>query len=189
MKQTKERFGKDLKNFLENNNPSMQLVLCVDEKECFDGDYPTLSLLQTTYGNNSASMWLIAQLYDLSEFCGVKEKLEGKSLEECAAIIANNFWYLKISELMLFFYRFKSARYGKFYGAIDPLAIQLALKEFRNERGYYYETKERAERERKEEESARRAISYEEYLRRKAAARKSEDETNADDKAEPEPKK
>lgn len=82
-----------------------------------------------------AVMWLLPQLYDLSEYCGVKNKLQGKPLEGCAHVIATEFYYLKVSELMLFFHRFKSGRYGKFYGTVDPLVITSALREFDAERG------------------------------------------------------
>lgn len=35
---------------------------------------------------------------------------------------------------MLFFYRFKQGKYGRFYGVVDPLVIMTALQEFLRER-------------------------------------------------------
>ena len=94
--------------FLSSFNPDIQRQICTDSELCMFGEYPTLSALRNGYGNNAPVMWLIPQLYNLSEYCGCKEKLQGKPLEECASIIANEFHYLKVSEVMLFFYRFKT---------------------------------------------------------------------------------
>ena len=51
-------------------------------------------------------------------------------IEECASVIAAMFGTLKISEVMLFFFLFKGGKYGKFYGAVDPITITCALQEF-----------------------------------------------------------
>lgn len=112
----------------------------------------------------TSTMWLIPQLYDLSEYCGVKDKLEGKSLEECASVIASEFYYLKVSELMLFFHRFKSGRYGKLYGSVDPLAITTSLREFLKERAREIERRKSMEMEAEERESRKNAISRDEYI-------------------------
>ena len=112
----------------------------------------------------TSTMWLIPQLYDLSEYCGVKDKLEGKSLEECASVIASEFYFLKVSELMLFFHRFKSGRYGKLYGSVDPLAITTSLREFLKERAREIERRKSMEMEAEERESRKNAISRDEYI-------------------------
>ena len=130
------KFG-DRNNFLIRFNPNMQRDICVDAKQCFFGDYPTLRELKA-YGERFASAWLVPQLYNLSEFCGCKDKLTGTSLEECAFTIATEFSYLKVTELMLFFHKFKSGSYGKFYGSVDPLVITTALRTFLQERNYAY---------------------------------------------------
>lgn len=127
--------------FLSEENPSRQLSLCQDDEDCYLGDYPTLALVRATYGTEAPAMWLVPQLYNLSEFTGSKTKLEGVPLEECASIIATNYHYLKTSELMLFFYKFKSGRYGRFYGAVDPITILTALQEFVGERATFYTRK------------------------------------------------
>lgn len=147
-------------------NPSKQLEVCSDEKECFMGNHPTLGLLKVAYGSEAATMWLLPQLYNLSEYCGVKNKLEGEPLLECATIIANTYGWLKTSEVMLFFYRFKMARYGKFYGNVDPMVIMSSLHTFLSERVNFHERAESEKREKKREEARKNAITYEEYCRR-----------------------
>ncbi len=142
------------------------MKLCAEPDLCFFGKFPTLEMLKRAYGNNAAAYWLIPQLNNLSEFCGQKDKLTGIPLEETAWMISNEFFYMKVSEIMLFFYRFKSGRYGRFYGSIDPLIIMTALKEFANERIMAYNRREQKLRERQEEESRKNAISWEEYCKR-----------------------
>ncbi len=145
-------------------NPDLQMKICRDDQLCFFGDAPILSEINMAYGEMTSTMWLIPQLYDLSEYCGVKDKLEGKSLEECASVIASEFYFLKVSELMLFFHRFKSGRYGKLYGSVDPLAITTSLREFLKERAREIERRKSMEMEAEERELRKNAISRDEYI-------------------------
>lgn len=173
-------------SFLTAYNPSYQKVVCGNTNECYFGDYPTLSTLKAGYGDNAPVMWLIPQLYNLSEFCGCKEKLQGTPLEECASVIATEFHYLKVTELMLFFHRFKSGRYGRFYGSVDPLVITTSLRDFLKERIRAYDEREKAEKEKADREAAKNAITWEEYcmkqfgeLRTHPMLRKTEEEKKA----------
>lgn len=142
--------------------PDYQKQVCNDPDLCFFGDFPTLSQIKA-YGINFAGTWLLPQLYNLSEYCGCKEKLQGKPIEDCADVIASEFHYLKISEMMLFFYRFKSGRYGKFYGSVDPLVITTSIRDFLKERIYAYEQHDKREREWKEMESRKNYVSWKDY--------------------------
>lgn len=153
----------ELSSFLTKFNPDLQREICLRQEECHFGDYPTLGEVRKAYGDNAAISWLVPQLYNLSEYCGCRDKLQGKPLEECAAVIASEFYYLKISEVMLFLYRFKSGRYGRFYGSVDPLVITTSLRDFLRERIYAIEQREQEERNRKREEDAKNAITYEQY--------------------------
>lgn len=152
--------------FLTEFNPSYQMKVCDNTRECFFGDYPTLAEVKVNYGDNAPKMWLIPQLYNLSEYCGVKEKLQGTPLEETAFVIASTYYYFKVTELMLFFHRFKSGRYGRFYGNVDPLVITTALRDFAQERINAIVAKESEDRDREREESRKNAITWEEYCKR-----------------------
>ena len=160
--------------FLMVFNPDVQREVCHDREVCFFGGAPTLAEINATYGKQTAAMWLVPQLYNLSEYCGCRDKLQGTPLEECASVIAMEFYYLSVTELMLFFHWFKSGRYGRFYGSVDPLVITTSLREFIRERNVEIECHEREEREKAEEEHRKKypPITYEEYLRRKAEKEK-----------------
>lgn len=119
--------------------------------------------IRKEYGVNAPTAWMIPQLYDLSEYCGCKGKLTDNQLEQCAVIITTTYPYLKITELMLFFFRFKAARYGRFYGSVDPLVITSALSDFIRERVLAIERYEQEERDRKREEDRKNAMTWEEY--------------------------
>ena len=152
-------------SFLQAYNPDLQMKICKDKIACFVSTSPNLRELNVSYGDMTAAIWLTPQLYNLSEFCGCKEKLTGNSLKECAHVIASEFAFLKVTELMLFFYWFKSGKYGKFYGSVDPLTITLSLRTFLDERVAILADIRRKEEDRIREEGRKNAISREEYLR------------------------
>lgn len=143
-------------------NPDCQMQICDNADLCFFGDYPTLAKIRE-YGKNTPVIWLVPQLINLSEYCGCKEKLKIEQLEEVARIIARDFYYLKISEIMLFFSRFKSGYYGKFYGAVDPLVIMKSLRIFVQDRRYVLVYHDQERKYQEKIESEKRAVSYETY--------------------------
>ncbi|NDV47501.1 hypothetical protein D0T49_10630 [Paludibacter sp. 221] len=125
-----EKYG-NAEQFLTTFNPDKQVQYARHELQCFASEVaPSLTRLSTTYGNNTAEAWLEIQLKDLSEFSGCKEKLTVKQFEDTARTIILHYGHLKVTELMVFFQQFKAGQYGKFYGAVDGLAITSALKEF-----------------------------------------------------------
>ena len=147
-------------------NPSAQLTFARNPTLAVFGSLPELSVLRRVYGDNAPVMWLIPQLKNLSEYCGVKEKMTTEMLMNCAQVIATDYYYLKISELMYFFHRFKGGHYGEFYGAVDPLRITSALSVFvSRERNAIIDRKIQADNERRMEEGRKGCISRDEYER------------------------
>lgn len=158
----------DRNDFIRKVNPDVQTTFARHPDSCYFGDYPTLSELNSAYGRTMASQWLVAQLTNLSEFSGARD-VTAMQLEELARIVAQEYHWLKITELLLFFYRFKTGSYGRFYGSVDPLVITTALREFVRDRNTAYSRHEQEERERMEEEErkAHPPVSREEWLRMK----------------------
>ena len=92
-----------------------------------------------------------------------------------AQLIVGDYGYLKMTEVMLFLRRFKTGRYGSFYGNVDPIVIISALGRFVvEERNSMLAAHELEEEKKRIEASAKdkRNISYEEYLRMKQKQRK-----------------
>lgn len=150
-------------NFLQVLNPSTQVLAARNPERAFFGKAPTLGVLKKTYGENAATMWLLPQLYDLCEYTGAK-KMDAQQATMLAEVIAQEYGFLKVSELLMFFFRFKAGAYGRFYGAVDPLVITSALKEFMREREWAYQQHEAElqEQERKEQDKIPRS-TWEEY--------------------------
>lgn len=131
---------------------------------CYFSDTPTLIELNSTYGDKFPQAWLIAQLFVLSEFCGAKEKMPVEVAERTAFIIYSHYYYLKVSELLLFFYKFSTGKYGKFYGTTDPVTIINALATFvtmeRNPTLERHENEEALKRKMQESKAAIRRTEY-----------------------------
>lgn len=161
-----EKHG-DAKQFMVRFNPKSQHEVCADTQMCVMGDYPTLAEVRTAYGSKIPSAWLVPQLYDLSEYCGCKDKLSVNTLEELASVIAEEFYFLKISEVMLFLRRFKAGRYGRFYGSVDPLIIMQSLREFIKERAVVIDTAEQEKAAQKRKEWGKQDITLQEWIEMK----------------------
>jgi hypothetical protein len=135
------------------------------------GKAPTLRALNEAFGKNITETWLAIQIRNLSEFSGVKDKIDITQVDELSKVIIATFHYLKVTELMHFFLLFKSGRYGKFYGVVDGLAITEALQDFCKERkeriSRFYQDEHRrkaeAEQERHEREVTRFYALLDEY--------------------------
>ena len=158
---------------LSTFNPDAQLTLCRDERACHFGDFPTLAGVNRDCTPATAQAWLAVQLADLSEFCGCKGKLTDRQIRQTAELIVSENFFLKITEMMLFFTRFKAGRYGLFYGAVDPMTILAALRKFREERMQAIAGEEAAQAIRKATEERKNAMSWEEYAKRNGVKGKS----------------
>ena len=125
----------DLSAFCTAFNPSVQKFAAENTDRVFFGSAPMLCTIDAAYGEGSAAQWLIPQLFDLCATAGVKTKLDDFQLKQLACMIREEFGFLKASEVMLFFWRLKSGRYGQFYGAVDPMTVMIALRsQFMQER-------------------------------------------------------
>lgn len=145
----------------------MQADYCRDIERVHFGKAPALHTVATAYGRVAAEVWMIAHLNNLSLFAGCKGKLSAEQVDEMARIILDTYGHYKLTEFMLFFQRFKQCRYGRFYGAVDPMVIMGALAEFNAERHHAHIVHEGEERRRRAE-ADRRA---DEELRLRYAAR------------------
>lgn len=115
-------------------NPDRQVEIATDLRRACLSDAPPLGIVGRAFGHGTATSWLAIQLWNLAEFSGCKTKLSERQVAELAGIIRAEYGYMRLSELMYFFYRFKVGDYGKFFGAVDPQAITCALREFARER-------------------------------------------------------
>ena len=130
VKAIKERFG-DLDSFLMRVSPDAQ-VLMSDFHKAVSDDYPTLDDVCLTYGKNAAKSWLCSQIVSLAIFGDAKNLTKGQ-IEELASIIAVEFKDLKVSEVLHFFYCFKSGRLCP-SETISPMSVIVSLRGFLSNR-------------------------------------------------------
>lgn len=138
-----ERYG-NRENFFTTLNPSVQLIAGRDpEHAVLSEDAPTLAIMRYAYGEGFPATWLMPQILDLVVYSNSKGTLSDRQAEFLAEVIANEYGFLKASEILLFFYKFKAGEYGHFYGVVDPMRITEALDEFCDERERILERHER----------------------------------------------
>ena len=82
-------------------NPDLQQEVADNLDRAMFGKAPMLCTIDATYGEGSATQWIVPQLYNLCVTVGVKVKLDDTQLAELAQMIRKEFGYLKATELML----------------------------------------------------------------------------------------
>lgn len=158
----KERYGSKERT-LAIFNPAMQEKYCIYPERCVLGYAPQLARLEAEYGGGTALSWLVVQIWNLNEWCGTRDKMTKDQIDTLARMILARFGWLKLTEIMLFFFRIKSGRYGHFYGAIDPLRVMEYIGIFISERNQILD-EDRQRRQAEEYEQWKiEAVSYEEY--------------------------
>ena len=132
----------DKLRLLNEYNPDRQLEWCGNSQGCVLMDCPTLAVVRRDYSEETAKMWLEIQINDFSELTNVQRKLDDRQRAFVAGGIMNEYYWLKLSEVMLFLYWLKTGRYGECYGCVDAVRILSALRTFIKERNSildYYE--------------------------------------------------
>lgn len=169
------KFG-DKDQFLQKVNPKTQASFALKPQKAIMGDYPTLIDICLSYGKTFAEQWLYPQISDLSIFTGAKN-LDKEQVRSLASVIAAEYRYLKVTELLLFFHRFKAGHYGRFYGSVDPMVITCALRDFIKERNVFIDQYERdANNLQRELDKQKPKMSYEEYQKYKLLENKKDNE-------------
>lgn len=132
---------------------------------------PTLGLLNGTYGPAMPVEWLKLQFGSLNDYAEQGVGMTNDQLSELCSLVLSEYYYLNMAEICLFIGRFKLGDYGQFYGAIGPMKIVNALRQYVRERGLEIDSYERKQaeisRDKQYEERGNKAVTYEEYQRRK----------------------
>lgn len=154
---------------LKTFDPSLQVMCGGHPVNSIMCAIPTLARVRAEYGEQTALDWLRLELNDYQNFVSVKgeNELSDDVIKVTATLILQEYHYLKLSEVMLFFYRLKAGCYGELYGRINPQNLMCRLREFDDwRRDVLY--KEQKRRDDIEREAARaNAVSRDEYLRMK----------------------
>ncbi len=162
-----ERYGDGL-CFAKTFNPSLQKVCAQNKERSFMGEAPSIATLLQAYPEKQVSAWIMDQLENLNDFTGVNGKIDTNQMIELAGIIETEYYFLKASELLLFFHMLKGGSFGVFYGNVDPMMISRALIDFkvyrRQQLEAYDREIQRKKRDEQWEEWGRKAVPCPEYL-------------------------
>ena len=97
-------------------------------ERCFSAKTYTLTQLRLDCAGLQNS-WLSAQITYLNSISGATQMTEMQMMM-LVSNISQAYGYLKITELMVFFFQLAGGKYGKFYGAVDPMQIMTNFCEF-----------------------------------------------------------
>ena len=93
-----------LEDFCKACSPSAQQRYVSEPLSAFYRQTATLTDLNNAYkSKDAAASWLVPQLYNVSEFCGCKNKITNEQLADIATLLASSYPYVKVSEFLLFF--------------------------------------------------------------------------------------
>ena len=132
-------------------------------ERCFSAKTYTLTQLRLNCAGLQNS-WLSAQITYLNSISGATQMTEMQMMM-LASNISQTYGYLKITELMVFFFQLAGGKYGKFYGAVDPMQIMVDLNEFMKYRSIMLDKieSERRSEERNKMLSNPKCITREQY--------------------------
>ncbi|HZK28128.1 MAG TPA: DUF6633 family protein [Thermoclostridium sp.] len=172
----------NIKEFGIRFNPDIQIAAASNLERSFFGEAPTLRQLEYAYGIKGVRAWFSIQLENLNKFTGVSNKMTFEQMQMLTDVIVTKAPYLKASEILVFFHKFKSGDLGEFYGNVDPLKLTGAFGQFlawRSTEIDKIKTRRDAERrDRGREESFKNAITREEYERMKDENKADKQETS-----------
>lgn len=156
-------------NLMRLYNPAMQVKYGSYPARCVMGKAPTLAKVRKEYGEQVALDWLKVQINDYQNFVAVKgeNELPDETEREMAALILGDWYFLKMTEIMLFFRWLKTGRYGELYGRINPQTFFCKLREFVRERNEIIYREENERRKKEEILHASKTITYSEWQKMK----------------------
>lgn len=114
--------------------------------ESYRGSYPksitdairsesnSLATIRKEQGEKVCIAFLIRVLADCVEFFNVGKSMNDAQLVETCKLIMNEFYFLKVSDLQLFFQRFKTGYYGQLFDRLDGSVIMISLRAYCEER-------------------------------------------------------
>lgn len=130
-----------------------------------------------TEARSAVSIFLQSHIAVVCAYADTKAKMDADVLADLCQQIAAEHCGLTMIEFVLFCNRFRSKRYGDFYGSVSPSHILAALNKFEDEKrfdqGEAYGRELAARLAREAEEREQKAVTWEEYCRMKGKDPKS----------------
>lgn len=142
-------------SFCKAYSPNNITIVGRYKERCLFGTSPTLATLNKTYGNSSSIQLLMVHLSYVNEISFFSSRMSVQQIEFTATAIVQEFYYLKVSEIMLFLNGLITGAYGSFYPT--PVDILTLLRErFTPYRNAAYAKREEEELQQKISDDAER---------------------------------
>lgn len=123
-------------------------------ERAYMADCPTLMQYDALYGEGSSAYWIELQVFGLFGASSSKDSSMADGIRIFSQAFAQEVRQYKLSELMLFFARYKAGRYDNSYASFDTKRIGNAFfKEFLTQRNFEIDA---AVRKQQQEESLKR---------------------------------
>lgn len=119
--------------FVELYAPKHLFTYTLDEARCHHGNAPTLKEACTNFGRGTVMSVIRAFLDQFIELVGCPQKPNNQQRDTICFHAATRFGGMKITEVMLFFYKLMSGQYGKFYNRIELLDVLVPLAQWNKE--------------------------------------------------------
>lgn len=119
--------------FLDVYGPSMQYRYAMSEERCHVGRAPSLAASVTEYGYDTMSALIRAYIDDVCQFAGCRIACTPAQMESLIGLILTQHRYLKVTELILYFVKLKSGKWGKLYNQVYAMDITCSLREWQEE--------------------------------------------------------
>lgn len=119
--------------FVELYAPKHLFNYTLDEARCHHGHAPTLKEACTNFGRGTVIAVIRSFLDHFVDIVGCPQKPNNQQRDTICFHAATRFGGLKITELMLFFYKLMSGQYGKFYNRIELLDVLVPLAQWNKE--------------------------------------------------------
>jgi len=117
------------KRYLESINNKLSKVNSI--QQAIEADVPALVTLKNQTSKEFVLDAIQLMIYDLNLMFGNNMQMSNKQVEILAIRILENYYYLKISDLKLFF---KKMETKKIFGQLSPNAILQEIEAYTNER-------------------------------------------------------
>ena len=159
---------KDASTFLTKYHPENAFAMITENgtSGMFDADVPTLTILKYAFGAEAVKTFTNCFMRDAIKFNGMYDKVDPSVVASVSEVIQTEYYYLKASELVLFFHWLKSGHFrdrndddrGKMYGTFNGEVIMDCLYKFKQERARHLDEVETAKRNKEREEMNKNCV-------------------------------
>jgi hypothetical protein len=155
-----------LKHLSADFNPSHSAVYSRYPSRCVNGNAPVLADINNAYGENASVQWLIAHIAAFQESINVPNKMLPAQYAGLAETIAQEFHFLKTTDIILFLNHLAAGRYNvDFHGYVEPDIILEALRSQYLHYRYRLinQEEERREKEKQKSQPVEKTMTYAEW--------------------------